>query len=300
MSDPKELLAKAEKKGVPSSGFMKIFSGSDSMKFEEASDYCIQAANIYRLRKQLFEAGNCFTKAAHYQIKASNDDEAGNTYIEAFKCYKSSTTNNTNSRESSINAVQSLENAIDIFTKRGQFRRGANYKFELAEMYENDLNDYPKAMECYEVASDWYSQDQAMALTNKCLVKVAELNALNGEYLKAASVYDKLINNSLGNRLSQWVLKEYYLKKGICQLAATDSVAATRTLEDGRVNDANFNGSREAHLLHSIIECVSEGDSEKFSQAVFDYDKFAKLDKWYTTMLLKVKETITEAEDDLL
>ncbi|CAI4247413.1 CNT_collapsed_G0001460.mRNA.1.CDS.1 [Saccharomyces cerevisiae] len=67
MSDPVELLKRAEKKGVPSSGFMKLFSGSDSYKFEEAADLCVQAATIYRLRKELNLAGDSFLKAADYQ-----------------------------------------------------------------------------------------------------------------------------------------------------------------------------------------------------------------------------------------
>ncbi|EDO18390.1 hypothetical protein Kpol_1013p65 [Vanderwaltozyma polyspora DSM 70294] len=299
MSDPNELIERADKKGVPSSGLMKIFGSSDSSKFEEAADLCVQAANLYRLRKELSKAGDALVKAADYQIKAGNDDEAGNTFIEASKCYKSSN-NAGESNKNAQNAANSLSNAIEIFTKRGQFRRGANFKFELGELMENELQDYKSAMECYEIAGEWYSQDQALALTNKCLLKLASLKALDGSYLDAAQVYSKLIQNSVGNRLSQWSLKEYYLKMGLCQLAAGDSVAATRTLQEGNHQDSNFAGSRESALLETLIQCVNDGDSEKLSQTVFDYDKFSKLDKWYTTILLKIKDSITEAEDDLL
>lgn len=107
---------------------MKIFSGSDSYKFEEAADLCVQAATIYRLRKELNLAGDSFLKAADYQKQAGNEDEAGNTYVEAYKCFKSG--------GNSVNAVNSLENAIKIFTQRGQFRRGANFKFELGESWK--------------------------------------------------------------------------------------------------------------------------------------------------------------------
>ena len=107
---------------------MKLFSGSDSYKFEEAADLCVQAATIYRLRKELNLAGDSFLKAADYQKKAGNEDEAGNTYVEAYKCFKSG--------GNSVNAVDSLENAIQIFTHRGQFRRGANFKFELGQILQ--------------------------------------------------------------------------------------------------------------------------------------------------------------------
>lgn len=271
---------------------MKIFGGSDSYKFEEAADLCVQAANIYRLRKELKLAGEAFVKAANFQLKAGNDDEAGNTFVEAYKSYKSS--------GQATDAVNSLNGAIEIFTTRGQFRRGANFKYEMGELLENDLNDYSKAIECYETAGEWYSQDQALALANKCLVRCADLKALNGEYLDASEVYAKLIKNSMGNRLSQWSLKDYYFKMGLCQLAATDSVAATRTLQEGKHEDSNFADSREAQLLQDLIECIGEGDSEQLSEKVFNFDKFNKLDKWKTTLLLKIKESITQADDDLL
>ncbi|CCD27244.1 alpha-soluble NSF attachment protein SEC17 NDAI_0K00530 [Naumovozyma dairenensis CBS 421] len=294
MSDPVELLRKAEEKGVPSTGFSKIFSlgSSDASKYEEASDLCIQAANIYRLRKELKLAGDSFTKAADFQLKAGNEDDASNIFIDSYKCYKSS--------GNSTDAVNSLNMAIDLFTKKGQFRRAANFKFELGEILENDLNDYVNAVSAYEIAGDWYSQDQSVALSNKCFIKCADLKALNGQYIEASDIYSKLIQNSIGNRLSQWSLKEYYMKKGLCQLAATDNVAASRTLQEGQHDDPNFADSREAALLKTLIECVDDGDSEKLSQAVFDFDKFAKLDKWKTTILLKIKDTISQAEDDLL
>ncbi|SMN20867.1 similar to Saccharomyces cerevisiae YBL050W SEC17 Peripheral membrane protein required for vesicular transport between ER and Golgi [Maudiozyma saulgeensis] len=292
MSDPVELLQRAEKKGVPSSGFMKIFGSSDSYKFEEAADLCIQAANLYKLRKELKLAGDAFVKAAVFQIKAGNDDEASNIYTDAYKSYKSS--------GDATEATEALVCAVDLFTKKGQFRRAANFKFELGEMYEQDLSDFKKAIDCFETAAEWYSQDQAIALANKCWVRCADLKAMDNQYIDASNVFAKLIKNSIGNRLSQWSLKEYYLKKGLCELAATDAVAADRTLKEGQHEDPNFVDSREAILLQNLIECTNENDAERLGQCVFDFDKFNKLDKWKTTILLKIKENITEAEDDLL
>lgn len=46
------------------------------------------------------------------------------------------------------------------------------------------------------------------------------------------------------------------------------------------------------------METVEEGDDEAFSDKVFQFDQLSKLDKWKTTMLLKIKETIVN-EDDL-
>lgn len=115
------------------------------------------------------QAGDTFLRAAECQIQASNEDEAGNTYIEAYKCFKTGS--------SPAQAAESLAKSIDIFTRRGQFRRGANFKFELAELQEQQLQDYPSAIANYETAGDWYLQDQAIALSNKSYIKCADLKA---------------------------------------------------------------------------------------------------------------------------
>lgn len=46
------------------------------------------------------------------------------------------------------------------------------------------------------------------------------------------------------------------------------------------------------------MDTVETGDDEAFSDKVFQYDQLSKLDKWKTTMLLRIKETIVN-EDDL-
>lgn len=231
-------------------------------------------------------------EAAQCQVRAGNDDEAGNTYVEAFKAFKAGGV--------ATKACEALSHAIDIFTRRGQFRRGANFKFELAEMLDQDLHDYPAAIAAYETAADWYVQDQAVALANKAYLKCADLQALDGRYIDACGLYRKVIANSLGNRLSQWSLKEYYLKLVLCYLAADDQVAAQRAVSEAVADDPNFATSREHDLLTVLLDCCAEGDTERLSAKVYEFDKFSKLDKWKTTVLLKIKDSIASADDDLL
>lgn len=292
MSTPQELIEQATKKAQKPTGFLSFFSSGSTMRLEEASELCIQAANLYKLQKQLKEAGDAFKKAAEYQMQSGNEDDAGNIYVDAYKSYKSG--------NCSRDAVESLQNAITLFTKRGQFRRSANFKFELGEILEQDLHDYANAIKEFETAGEWYSQDQAIALANKSWLRCSDLLALDNKFLEASGMYSKIIANSVGNKLSSWALKEYYLKKALCQLAATDSVAAQRTLHEGSQEDPNFHSSREADFLQQLIEAYNDNDTEKLSNVTFEFDKFQKLDKWKTTILLKIKENISEAEDDLL
>ena len=75
-------------------------------------------------------------------------------------------------------------------------------------------------------------------------------------------------------------------------------VATTRALSNYRELDPTFASTREHQLLVDLTEAVEAGDQEVFADKLFQYDQLSKLDKWKTTILLKVKEGIEEKEED--
>ena len=121
---------------------------------------------------------------------------------------------------------------------------------------------------------------------------------MNGEYQKAISNYERIAKTSITNNLMKWSVKEYFLKAGICHLANNDTVATNRALESYRDLDPAFTQTREHQLLVDLAEAVEEGDQEKFADKLFQYDQMSKLDKWKTTLLLKVKDNIQSQEED--
>lgn len=211
--------------------------------------------------------------------------------MEAFKAYK---------QTDPQDAVRVLQKAISQFTLRGQFRRAANHQMDLGAMYENDLDDAKQAVTAYETAGDWYYQDQAEALSNKAFLKVAELAGLNGDYPTAIENFDRVAKQSLNNSLTKWSLKEYFLKAGLCRLADKDVVSAERALEQYQEWDPNFGTTRECQLLKDVTEAVKNGDQEAVANASYDFHQFSKLDRFKTEILMKIKEQITSADDDLL
>jgi alpha-soluble NSF attachment protein len=46
---------------------------------------------------------------------------------------------------------------------KGNFRRAAGHKQNLAELYELELVDQKRAVEAYETAAGWYENDNAEA-----------------------------------------------------------------------------------------------------------------------------------------
>lgn len=157
------------------------------------------------------EAGQTFEKAADIQQKINEPDDAANTLVEAYKAYK---------KDDPSNAARVLEKAIGHYTMKGNFRRAATHQQNLAELLELELGDIQRAIEAYELAGDWFQGDNAEALANKVFLKVADLAALEGVYQKAIEKYEGVARSSAGNSLMKWSMKEYFLKAGICHMAA--------------------------------------------------------------------------------
>lgn len=293
MSDAKSLIAQAEKLSKPQTGFFLFLSGSSNDRLEDASDLYIQAANYYRLAKDFNNAGNQFVKASELQQKLGNHNDVANNLVEAYKCYKT---------VSPHDAIDSLSKAIHIFlTQNGQFRRAANFMGDLAELYES-VGDTDNAIKSYEQAGDYFSTDHADALANKSYLKSADLNAGAGNYAKAIELYDNIIKVANGSALSKWSLKDYFFKVILCNLCLGDPIEAQKKSEEYSNEDGNWQQSREFKLVNEIFESIEQGDSQGFSDKVFEYDQFSKLDKLKTQLLLKVKTTVVEKDeyDDLL
>ncbi|KAM4059937.1 soluble NSF attachment protein, SNAP domain-containing protein [Hirsutella rhossiliensis] len=287
--DPRALLQKAEKSLQSAGGGFSFFGGRED-KYQNAAELFIQAANAFKMQKQNMEAGKAFEQAAQIQTgKLNEPDDAANTLVDAFKAYR---------KDDPQAAVRCLNVAVDRYCAKGNFRRAASQKETMGELYEQDLGDSKSALECYEAAAGWFEGDNANALANKLWLKVADVAALEGDYYKAIENYEKVAEQSINNNLMKYSVKDYFLKAGICHLASGDLVAAQRGLERYRDMDPAFGTQREHMLLTDLCDAIEAKSQEQFSDKLFQYDQVSKLDKWKTTMLVRVKNSIEEADDE--
>ena len=213
-----------------------------------------QAATLYRdSLKETIEWADCIDKASKAYRKTSPSD-----------------------------AARTLTALINFRKSEGEFRRATKPQQELAELYENELQDTAKAIEAYETAGRWFENDRAESLANKCYLKVADLAALNEDYSKAIEKFEGVAKNCVGNNLMRFSVKEYLLKAGICHLAKADMVGMNRALEGYREMDPSFAQQRECQLLVDLTTAVEANDGELFSEKLFQYDQMSKLDQWKT------------------
>ncbi|KAF4471455.1 transport vesicle fusion SEC17 [Fusarium albosuccineum] len=294
--DPRALLQKAQKTLQGAGSGFSFFGGREE-KYQEAADLFTQAANAFKMQQQAnrigysgIEAGKAFEQAAQIQTdRLKEPDDAANTLVDAFKAYR---------KDDPQAAARCLNVAVDRYCAKGNFRRAATHKESLGELYETEVGDAKSALECYELAATWYEGDNATALANKLWLKVADVAAIEGDYYKAIEKYERVAEQSINNNLMKYSVKDYLLKAGICHLASGDLVAAQRALEKYRDLDPSFGAQREHQLLTDLCEAVEAKSQEQFTDRLFQFDQVSKLDKWKTTILVRVKNSIEEADDE--
>ena len=71
---------------------------------------------------------------------------------EAFKSYK---------RSSPEDAARCLDQAIQHYAVKGNLRRAATHKQNLAELYEITIGDPARAAKTYDEAGNWFLNDNA-------------------------------------------------------------------------------------------------------------------------------------------
>lgn len=50
-------------------------------------------------------------------------------------------------------------------------------------------------------------------------------------------------------------------------------------------------------MLQKLLLALEEENIEDFTEAVKEYDRISRLDSWYTTLLLRIKRTISDEPD---
>ncbi|KAJ4307096.1 vesicular-fusion protein S17 [Collariella sp. IMI 366227] len=287
--DPRALEDKARKTIQSASGGFSFFSNKEG-KYQDAADMYIQAANAYRLEGKNGEAGNCFIAAADiHEKKLSEPDDAANIMVDAFKVLR---------KVDPEKALTCIEAAIRRYEGKGNLRRAASHLENVAEMVEVEMGQRKRATNYYDKAARYYEDDGAKALANKIWLKLADILALEGQYLEAAAQYEKVADSSLENHLMKYSVKDYWLKAGLCYIAFKDMVTARRKLEQYKEKDPQFVGQRECQLLSDVIEAVEAGNQEQFTDKVYAYDQMSRLDKWKTEILVKIKSQIEEADNE--
>ncbi|KAJ3094747.1 hypothetical protein HDU96_001492 [Phlyctochytrium bullatum] len=273
--EARSLLEEAEKKAKWTGWF-------GANKLDEASELYARAANSFKLAKLWKEAGDAFISQANVLLKMGEKDEASSAYINASKAFK---------KTHPLDAVNALQQAVQLLTERGRFSAAASNQKQVAEIYESDIGDLEKAMQAFETAAEWQA--------DACLLKVATFAAQLQRYEEAIQKFELVASHSVDNKLTKWSVRDYLFKAGLCILCLNDPVRMQSSLQRYREMDVTFESTREYAFLKSISEAVEAADVEQFTTIVVEFDRLTKLDSWKTSLLLTVKKSINEEDESM-
>ena len=283
------LLEEADKKLNSGGGFFSKLMGGGQRNTEDAIDLYVQAANNFKMAKLWCEAGNAFKKAASLNSSISKHESASQ-YVEASTAFKKS---------SKEDAVKCLLEAVQVYEELGRFSIAAKHYASLGELYESDeILNIELAVTNFEKASDYYESEESFSNANKFKLKVAHYSALTDTtvgYEKAVSIYEEVAARSIDNNLLKWSAKEYYFKSVLCTmcLRADSRNLITRYEEEF----PSFMNTREHQLVIGLQDAIDESNVDSFTVLVQEYDNISPLDKWLTSVLLKIKKTMNEEPD---
>jgi len=283
----KQYMDEAEKK-LKSSGsiFSSIFNSSSS-KMDDAAELFQKAGNSYKMAKNWTMAGKAFCQAAEIHLKQNTKHEGANMYNEAANSFK---------KIDPQEALTCLLKSTDIYIDMGRLVMAAKQYQTIAELYESDVVDLPNSMIYYEKSADLFKTEENNAAANKCLLKVAQFAAQIENYARAIEIYEQIGTASIENNLLKYGARDHFFRAGLCHLCI-DSLNCQQAVAKYEGILASFADSRESNFLKQLVSAVDENSLDNFTNVVKEYDSISRLDTWCTTLLLRVKKTISEEPD---
>uniref|UniRef100_A0A7N8YAF1 Beta-soluble NSF attachment protein-like n=1 Tax=Mastacembelus armatus TaxID=205130 RepID=A0A7N8YAF1_9TELE len=285
-----QLMAEADKKVKASGSFLGGMFGGNH-KVEDACEMYARAANMFKMAKNWSAAGNAFCQAARLHMQLQNKLDSATSFVDAGNAYK---------KADPQEAINCLNQAIDIYTDMGRFTIAAKHHITIAEIYESELVDIEKVRNRYNTFLSLYSLFLIWGFSsaNKCLLKVGHYSAQLEQYQKAIEIYEQVAMSTMDNPLLKYNAKEYFFKASLCHFIV-DELNAKLAIEKYEEMFPAFSDSRELKLLKKLLEAHEEQNSEAFTEAVKEFDSVSRLDQWLTTMLLRIKKTIQGDAGDL-
>ncbi|KHN82927.1 Alpha-soluble NSF attachment protein [Toxocara canis] len=260
--------------------------------WEGRSDDAVRgmAGNLFKISKLWKEAGDAFVRSA--ELHASSNDgrhDTASNYAEAANCYR---------KINAQLAVDCLMKTVEIYTDMGRFNMAAKNHCTIAELYENECPDMAQCMAHYQKAADFYKGEESKSSATKCLIKVAQYAAQLEQYRKAIQVFEEIATWEADHPTLKYAAKNHFFQALLCYLCV-DVLDTQHALKRYEEISPSFADTREYKLIRDLIACIEEQNQDHFTDTVKAYDKISRLDPWHTALLVKIKRSCGEGEDDL-
>ncbi|KAL3985365.1 Alpha-soluble NSF attachment protein [Acanthocheilonema viteae] len=280
-------LEDAEKKAKGGSGFLSGLFGN--AKAEEAADLFVQAGNLFKISKSWREAGDAFVRSAEMHAAAADrKHDAASNYAEAANCYR---------KVNPQQAIDCLMKTAEFYTDMGRFNMAAKYHCTMAEIFESEAPDMTQAMTHYQEAADFYKGEESRSSATKCMIKVAQYAAQLEDYKRAIKIFEEVATWEADHPTLKYAAKNHFFQALLCHLCS-DLLDTQNALKRYEEISPSFVDSREYKLVNELISCLEDKNQVRFTEVVKAFDKISRLDQWHTSLLVKIKRSCGDEDDD--
>mmetsp|Transcript_42764 Transcript_42764/g.87406 ORF Transcript_42764/g.87406 Transcript_42764/m.87406 type:complete len:293 (-) Transcript_42764:61-939(-) len=277
-----ELMAQGDKE-------TKRWFGGNS-RYENASEKFDKAGLAFKLAKNYEGAAQAYSRAAEMHQKLGSENDMANSMKEAGAMYEKA--------GKTDECKTALEAAAELYTDMSRLSTAGKVYKQIAEMYEAN-HDGENALLYFQRAADTFKADSnSSSAANQCLAKVGFFYGEDESFGKAAEVFDQVGNDYLGNNLLKFNARTHFTNALMCHLANDDVVMTNRKLNEYKESDYQFADSRECRLIEGVLAAYEARDPEAFVEAISEFDRISKLNPWRIAILLKIKEKLTEEEEE--
>ncbi|KAJ3051357.1 hypothetical protein HK097_007653 [Rhizophlyctis rosea] len=207
-----------------------------------------------------------------------------------------------------------LEEATDLYAKAANAFKLAKLWKEAGDAFVkqadvlNKMNERDEACTAYLNASKAYKKASPHDAV-RCLQQAVEILVDRGRFSAAAQnqkqlaeIYENEIADfAQAMRAFELAAEWYHGEDSNAGIDVSDDlkdfVRARQAIERYQHMDVTFADTRECKFLKELLDAVDAGDAQAFTDSVANWDRLSKLDSWKTTLLLKIKKSISEEVD---
>ena len=166
-------------------------------------------------------------------------------------------------------AIPALTRAAELHMQQGKWTMAATTLEKVAELYEQ-TNDFDNMLKCLKEAHRFLKQEGQKAGANRVQKKMAEILALQHEFMRAQQEYEEMADKTKDDPMLKYGAKDYWLRATLCALCIdvdNANAALTRYLSDNPLFEER---SLEVKLIRQLIAAVEEQNKELFSKHIDD------------------------------
>ena len=272
----------------------KLFKSSST--YTNAIELYEKAAQSYQYNGNWSSAADCFVFAADLTEKHQKDNvRATNFYVVAARCMKE-----TGDMDK---AVELCEVALKLCESDGRTDRAAVICRDVGEMFLADKNS-KLALEYLEKAVNYYEASDRPASAVQADEQCAKLYCTDGDYRKAAELFEKCGRVSQSESINKGSIHQYYYKAMLCTFAAVapsfELSDVHRQYESYVAENRRNESSREFELIKKLMATFEAEDMKKFMRVLKDHAAVMPFDELETRCALRIKDALKNGPTEAL